>query len=66
MKMKIKKTALVTGISRGIGQAIAKKLVSEGYFVHGTYNTGKKEAKQFLLMVLLLSLMVAIPMLTPF
>ena len=46
MKMKNKKTALVTGVSRGIGQAIAKKLVGEGYFVHGTYNTGKKEAEQ--------------------
>jgi len=42
----MKKTALVTGVSRGIGNAIAKKLVSEGFFVHGTYNTGKKEAEQ--------------------
>ena len=46
MKMKNKKTALVTGVSRGIGHAIAQKLVSEGYFVHGTYNAGKKEAEQ--------------------
>ena len=46
MKMKNKKTVLVTGVSRGIGQAIAKKLVGEGYFVHGTYNTGEKEAEQ--------------------
>jgi NAD(P)-dependent dehydrogenase (short-subunit alcohol dehydrogenase family) len=39
------KTALVTGISRGIGKAICEKLVSKGYFVYGTYNTGKKEAE---------------------
>jgi NAD(P)-dependent dehydrogenase (short-subunit alcohol dehydrogenase family) len=35
---------LITGSSRGIGQAILEKFVSEGYFVYGTYNTGKKEA----------------------
>ena len=46
MKMKNKKVALVTGVSRGIGRAIAKKLASEGYFIHGTYNTGKKEAEE--------------------
>jgi NAD(P)-dependent dehydrogenase (short-subunit alcohol dehydrogenase family) len=40
-----RKTALVTGMSRGIGKAICEKLVKEGYFVYGTYNTGEKEAK---------------------
>ena len=34
----------MTGISKGIGKAICEMLVSEGYFVHGTYNTGEKEA----------------------
>ena len=30
------KNVLVTGCSRGIGLAIAKKLIGEGYFVVGT------------------------------
>ena len=32
----VKKNVLVTGCSRGIGLAIAKKLIDEGYFVVGT------------------------------
>ena len=39
------KTALVTGVSQGIGKAICARLVSEGYFVYGTYNTHKQEAE---------------------
>jgi NAD(P)-dependent dehydrogenase (short-subunit alcohol dehydrogenase family) len=39
-----KKNVLVTGVSRGIGKAICERLVKEGYFVYGTYNTGKDEA----------------------
>ncbi len=35
------KKAFVTGASRGIGLAIAKKLISEGCEVVGTYNTTK-------------------------
>jgi NAD(P)-dependent dehydrogenase (short-subunit alcohol dehydrogenase family) len=38
------KIALVTGISKGIGKAICQKLVSEGYFVHGTFNSGEEGA----------------------
>lgn len=43
MKTKI---AVVTGISKGIGQAICLQLLAEGYRVHGTYNTGGQEAKR--------------------
>jgi NAD(P)-dependent dehydrogenase (short-subunit alcohol dehydrogenase family) len=43
----MKKVALVTGVSKGIGQAIAGKLISEEYFVHGVYNTGRKESEKF-------------------
>jgi NAD(P)-dependent dehydrogenase (short-subunit alcohol dehydrogenase family) len=39
------KTALVTGISRGIGKAICETLVRDGYFVHGTYRSGRAEAE---------------------
>jgi 3-oxoacyl-[acyl-carrier protein] reductase len=41
-----KKTALVTGASRGIGRAVALKLIKENYTVHGTYNTGEAEANE--------------------
>ena len=45
MNMNYKK-ALITGISRGIGKAICEKLVNEGYYILGTYNTGKDEAEK--------------------
>lgn len=41
-----KKCAVVTGISKGIGSAIAVKLSSQGYVVHGTYNTDKDGAEK--------------------
>lgn len=38
------KNALVTGVSRGIGRAIAKKLVNRGYTVYGTYYRSRTQA----------------------
>ena len=35
------KTVLITGISRGIGKAVAQKFLNEGYFVIGTSMTGE-------------------------
>jgi len=39
--MDTKKTALVTGASRGIGRAIALELARAGFFVIGTATTDK-------------------------
>lgn len=36
------KTALITGASGGIGGAIVKKFIQNGYFVFGQYNTNEK------------------------
>lgn len=43
------KTALITGVSGGIGKAIAKQFIDNGYFVLGQYNTNKQSVDDFLL-----------------
>lgn len=47
-KIASKKLALVTGVSRGIGRAIAQQLLSENFRVIGTYNSNKTEAESLL------------------
>lgn len=42
------KKVLITGVSKGIGKAIAQKLLKEGYYVWGTYNTDKVGAEDLL------------------
>jgi len=50
------KTALITGVGKGIGDALKERFLSEGYFVVGTYNSEKpNEEKDFVSLKLDLS-----------
>ena len=45
----MKKIALITGGSKGIGKAIVEKFVREGYFVYFTYNNSMDAASKLVL-----------------
>lgn len=42
----MKKNVLITGVSKGIGYAIAEKFLEEGYEIHGTFFRDEKKAKK--------------------
>ncbi len=51
-----KKVCFITGVSRGIGRALAEKFLSEGYSVIGTSTSGKVDLNHKSLIVLKLDL----------
>ena len=42
--MSAERNVLVTGVSRGIGRAIATRLLEDGWLVHGTYRVDSDAA----------------------
>lgn len=51
------KSVLITGVKRGIGEALAKKFLAEGFFVIGTSTTGKSKLKHKNLVVFKMNLL---------
>ena len=47
-KVKELKKALITGVSGGIGKAIAKEFIDKGYFVIGQYNSNREAIDHFI------------------
>ncbi|MBI5793860.1 SDR family NAD(P)-dependent oxidoreductase [Candidatus Uhrbacteria bacterium] len=42
------KTVLITGVGKGIGKALKEKFLDEGYFVIGTFFTGRPDPQEHL------------------
>lgn len=42
------KKVLITGVSQGIGRGIAERFLNEGYFLFGSFNTGRQKATELI------------------
>jgi NAD(P)-dependent dehydrogenase (short-subunit alcohol dehydrogenase family) len=46
MEVNMNKKVFITGVSKGIGRAIAERFIKEGYTLYGTYFLDEKRAKE--------------------